>query len=624
MRLNFNYYLDFTALENMPDFFFRWCMATNHKEISMLYAFFSLICGSITFFISFYNITYPFIYTVIPGPTILLLFFLILPFFYSCISIAFLPILCGSEELAFPRLTSLSFWLLFVAFLVFCTALLLEHSIDTLYFRPLSSSFTPSNLALDFVIFSFLLLLLSLYCLSINFITTIINMRSPGLYLSRLPFFVWLIFIISLILFILLPVFASFLILLLSNTELYALFLDITINLAIYFVLFILFLFLLGTLPYLIKSFVPFIYQIALFLFVLITIIALSLWFYSFFTLSLTFNTFQQFFFNIAIIPIIALFFNCLTKSCTYLLNLRTSSLFLLALFIYLFISLFLFFFCITSPLIYDFYFIFINFQYCLILCLFFGFFANFYLWFTKITGCYYSQFLSKLHFLLLFIGSIFIFLPFFFLGFVKMPWYFPFLDYQEAYASWNSLLSLGFYIFFISFFIFIFLIHKAISTKNIALYEPEHASISRVPYFCSVNFHGTSTELLVENFPFDEEAIFFSAVISYFFKNVDSSLNIYQLDFVFKKFYFLPIHNTDYKFFYLYTKVQTDALFLLDSEYGLVKEMPILSRWSGHHNAWITAYRMPESREWRWFVDIYALSILEMNQFWSKYFWYK
>lgn len=345
MRLNFNYYLDFTALENMPDFFFRWCMATNHKEISMLYAFFSLICGSITFFISFYNITYPFIYTVIPGPTILLLFFLILPFFYSCISIAFLPILCGSEELAFPRLTSLSFWLLFVAFLVFCTALLLEHSIDTLYFRPLSSSFTPSNLALDFVIFSFLLLLLSLFCLSINFITTIINMRSPGLYLSRLPFFVWLIFIISLILFILLPVFASFLILLLSNTDLYALFLDITINLAIYFVLFILFLFLLGTLPYLIKSFVPFIYQIALFLFVLITIIALSLWFYSFFTLSLTFNTFQQFFFNIAIIPIIALFFNYLTKSCTYLLNLRTSSLFLLALFIYLFISLFLFFF---------------------------------------------------------------------------------------------------------------------------------------------------------------------------------------------------------------------------------------------------------------------------------------
>lgn len=71
---------------------------------------------------------------------------------------------------------------------------------------------------------------------------------------------------------------------------------------------------------------------------------------------------------------------------------------------------------------LHDTFFVVAHFHYVLSMGAVFSIFAGLYYWFDKLTGLYYSEFLSKLHFWVFFIGVNVTFFPMHFLGVAGMP----------------------------------------------------------------------------------------------------------------------------------------------------------------------------------------------------------
>jgi cytochrome c oxidase subunit I len=93
---------------------------------------------------------------------------------------------------------------------------------------------------------------------------------------------------------------------------------------------------------------------------------------------------------------------------------------------------------------LHDTYYVTVHFHYVLSMGAIFSIFAGIYYWFTKITGRYYSEFLSQLHFWLFFIGVNLTFFPMHFLGVAGMPRRIP--DYPDAFYLFNKISTWGSY----------------------------------------------------------------------------------------------------------------------------------------------------------------------------------
>jgi len=72
-----------------------------------------------------------------------------------------------------------------------------------------------------------------------------------------------------------------------------------------------------------------------------------------------------------------------------------------------------------------------------------FSLFAGFSYWFPKMSGRMQSELLGMLHFFLFFAGVNILFFPMHFLGMEGMQRRVP--DYNDAFAHWNYIASLGF-----------------------------------------------------------------------------------------------------------------------------------------------------------------------------------
>lgn len=108
-----------------------------------------------------------------------------------------IPLMIGAEDMAFPRLNALSFWLVPpVAFLLLGSVLAGGFDTGWTGYAPLS---TVNRMGGLFYNLSFFTLGLSSILGAINFLTTVITMRAPGLTWGRLPIFVWAIFSTSIL-----------------------------------------------------------------------------------------------------------------------------------------------------------------------------------------------------------------------------------------------------------------------------------------------------------------------------------------------------------------------------------------------------------------------------------------
>ncbi len=101
----------------------------------------------------------------------------------------FVPIMIGARRMAFPRIESLTFWLLMAGGFIL---------VSTIFFGGFPTGWTgyePLNdqavAGMDSYICFFALVGLSMMLLGLNMIATILTMRAPGMTWSRLPIFVW-------------------------------------------------------------------------------------------------------------------------------------------------------------------------------------------------------------------------------------------------------------------------------------------------------------------------------------------------------------------------------------------------------------------------------------------------
>jgi cytochrome c oxidase subunit 1 len=108
-----------------------------------------------------------------------------------------MPLMIGADDVAFPRLNALSFWIVPpVAVLLILTPLFGGMDTGWTGYPPLSSQGPTGNLLF---LMAFTTFGLSSILGGLNFLATIITMRAPGMTWSRIPIFVWAVFAASLI-----------------------------------------------------------------------------------------------------------------------------------------------------------------------------------------------------------------------------------------------------------------------------------------------------------------------------------------------------------------------------------------------------------------------------------------
>jgi cytochrome c oxidase subunit 1 len=101
-----------------------------------------------------------------------------------------------------------------------------------------------------------------------------------------------------------------------------------------------------------------------------------------------------------------------------------------------------------------DTYYVVAHFHYVMSLGAVFALFAGVYYWIGKMSGRQYPEVWGKVHFWMMFIGSNLTFFPQHFLGRQGMPR--RYIDYPEAFATWNYVSSIGAFLSFASFLLFI------------------------------------------------------------------------------------------------------------------------------------------------------------------------
>jgi cytochrome c oxidase subunit 1 len=235
-----------TGFAHKPDGIFRWLTTVDHKDIGILYILFGTAAGLwgstdgmmiraelFTPALSIWDAsTYNAVFTM-HGFT--MLFFFVTPVFFGFANY-FLPILLRADDMAFPRINAIAFWLIPMAFLLVRGGLLTEvlgkmllaFGIDIpvlLALEPPTSGWTlyvPLSTTLENPQMDLLLLGLHLSGLAtvmgaINIVVTIFTMRGEKVTWSTLDIFSWTILTTSGIVIFAFPLLGSALLMLLAD-----------------------------------------------------------------------------------------------------------------------------------------------------------------------------------------------------------------------------------------------------------------------------------------------------------------------------------------------------------------------------------------------------------------------
>jgi cytochrome c oxidase subunit I len=209
-----------------------WVASVDHKQIGILYmvtAFFFFLVGGVEALLMRIQLARPEEHFLSPtaydqiftmhGTTMIFLF--VVPLLIG-LATYLVPLMIGARDMAFPRLNAYSYWLLVFGALMLYFSFLAGGAPNAGWFSytPLSEKPFSSSPGLDYYALGLLVVGIGTVAGAINLIVTTITLRVKGMTIRRLPLFVWMTMVTSVMIILAMPALNADLVMLLIDRQL--------------------------------------------------------------------------------------------------------------------------------------------------------------------------------------------------------------------------------------------------------------------------------------------------------------------------------------------------------------------------------------------------------------------
>ncbi|MDO8751658.1 MAG: cytochrome c oxidase subunit I [Dehalococcoidia bacterium] len=452
-----------------------WVTTVDHKRIGVLYgvsAIAFLLVGGIEALVMRLQLARPEQGVVSPetynqlftmhGTT--MIFLAVMPLSASLFNFI-VPLLIGAQDVAFPRLNAFSYWLFAMGGVFLNSSWFLGGAPNAGWFgyANLTSKAYNPGFGIDFWVLGLLLLGIASLAAAFNFVITIINLRAPGMTFMRMPVFVWMTLVTSILMVLAFPVITVALIELLFDRKFGTNFFvpaagaDLVLWQHLFWIfghpeVYILILPAMGVISEVLPTFSRkplFGYPVMVISGIAIAFMGFSVWAHHMFTVGLgpvANSVFALGTMTIAV-PTGVKVFNWIATMWGGSVRFQTPMLFavgFIAMFIIGGLSGVLHSIAPSDAQQQDTYFVVAHLHYVLFGGSIFALFAGIYYWFPKITGRMLSEKLGKAHFWLMFVGFNLTFFPMHFLGLEGMPRRIYTYSQGQGWDLWNMVSTVG------------------------------------------------------------------------------------------------------------------------------------------------------------------------------------